>query len=296
MPLFLNGTEVSVKELKDYTLKNQVKLSDKTKIPLCVITSIAVYKEPLIVPVHFLVFQTADEKWWTVQKSRRGITFKTSKNREDVVNFDAYQVKRKAIEVPMEECVSARKTIFDLVNLFNSMNPRFCGHNLLNNNCWIFSKFVFDKFSKIKTFQGLDHYDSIYYWIKRSIQTVIAPFYSWAFYQKWEGFFFYGMSEQTGGTYNSILIAKDGDKLDGIEKEFRKLYQDCDGEFDEQVTTTWLAVYTTPLEGIYRRCPTMIRDTFGRQWTKVDYHAFIALETSDKFFWSIEKQQKGIYT
>ena len=59
---------------------------------------------------------------------------------------------------------------------------------------------------------------------------------------------------------------------------------------------THIAVYKTPLDGIYRSSPSKMREAFGKQWTSVDYHAFVLLKTSEgKVCLSLEKQRDGIY-
>ena len=95
------------------------------------------------------------------------------------------------------------------------------------------------------------------------------------------------------------MIAKDTDQ---IERAFQDLYwklndsdRSSDHKLEEIVSIEWVAVYKTPLEGIYSDSPKIIQDTFGIQWTQVDYHAFVAVNTSDGFYWSIEKQQDGIH-
>lgn len=60
-------------------------------------------------------------------------------------------------------------------------------------------------------------------------------------------------------------------------------------------TVTHVAVYKTPLEGIYRKSNESLREAIGRQWTSVDYHAFVVMTTSSGICLSFEKQQDGIY-
>ena len=60
-------------------------------------------------------------------------------------------------------------------------------------------------------------------------------------------------------------------------------------------TVTHVYVYKCPLEGICRSSAASIRERIGRQWTSVDYHAFVVLETSRGVCLSLEKQQDGIY-
>ena len=58
---------------------------------------------------------------------------------------------------------------------------------------------------------------------------------------------------------------------------------------------TSAAVFKTPLEGIYRKSNETIREAIGRQWTSVDYHAFVIMRTSCGICLSFEKQKDGIY-
>ena len=287
MVLFLNGLEVSVEKLEHLFVKEKLQLDQEPPHP-SVITSISLYREPLLIPLHFLVFQTADEKWWSLQKTRKGIIFKRSNNKEDVVTLDGNNARRNAIEVPMEDCDSAEKTIFDLVNLLRSNNHTFHGYHLLHDNCYMFVTYVFNKFAKVETYGIGRRYEICAQWdkIKWSLKASVAPIINWLTKTEWEGFFFH----DADGMFNSDSTVKD------IENAFTKLYEDHDRshQFDKKFIE-WVAVYKTPLEGIYSKSPKRFRDTFGRQWTQVDYHAFVTLKTSDGYYWSIEKQQDGIH-
>ena len=55
-----------------------------------------------------------------------------------------------------------------------------------------------------------------------------------------------------------------------------------------------VAIYRTPLEVMYSQSPYKIRQMFAKQWTPVDYHAFLVLRTTSGDI-CIEKSQDGIY-
>ena len=56
-----------------------------------------------------------------------------------------------------------------------------------------------------------------------------------------------------------------------------------------------VAIYRTPLEVMYSQSPYKIRQLFAKQWTPVDYHAFLVLRTTSGDDICIEKSQDGIY-
>lgn len=58
---------------------------------------------------------------------------------------------------------------------------------------------------------------------------------------------------------------------------------------------THVAIYRTPLEVMYSQSPYRIRQLFAKQWTPVDYHAFLVLRTTSGDNLCIEKSQDGIY-
>ena len=55
------------------------------------------------------------------------------------------------------------------------------------------------------------------------------------------------------------------------------------------------AVYTTPLDGIYRSSPSSLGDSVQKQHTPFDYHAFVVLKINSEIHVSVEKQIDGIY-
>ena len=79
---------------------------------------------------------------------------------------------------------------------------------------------------------------------------------------------------------------KVAEKLFGSSKHIHDL---------EKASVTHVAVFKTPLEGIYRKSNESLREAIGRQWTSVDYHAFVVMTTSFGICLSFEKQQDGIY-
>lgn len=63
----------------------------------------------------------------------------------------------------------------------------------------------------------------------------------------------------------------------------------------EDTVITHIEIHTTPLTAIYKSSNKSIKQYFARQWTRVDYHAFLILNTNIGTFLSLEKQQDGIY-
>ena len=54
-------------------------------------------------------------------------------------------------------------------------------------------------------------------------------------------------------------------------------------------------VFKTPLEKLYKSSHSRIRGSLAKQWTPVDYHAFLVITTNKGMYISLEKQQDGIY-
>ena len=54
-------------------------------------------------------------------------------------------------------------------------------------------------------------------------------------------------------------------------------------------------VFKTPLEKLYKSSHSRIRRSLSKQWTPVDYHAFLVITTNKGMYISLEKQQDGIY-
>ena len=325
---------------------------------------IAVYKVKWIVPVHFLVFQTADNIWWSLLKCKSSITLKRSHFIDDVVYFDENNVQIKKENVVFETSDQSDKTIRDVIEMLKRDSKLFKGYDVLNNNCWIFAKFFFDKLAAVKTLDPLDTKTKarellerglapFYSWATKTtwkgiffcdyclvaqgpeksyssvhglseliyessvlecevqsevieprswtLSGLLKPFYSWATKTKWKGYYFSALCKNENEASHFIHIAENCCHIENVEKAVKESYSnafenDFNSEFDD-VLIQWVAVYKTPLNNAVSNSKSVkkVRDTFGKQWTKVDYHAFIALKTSDDFYWSLEKQQDGIY-
>lgn len=85
-------------------------------------------------------------------------------------------------------------------------------------------------------------------------------------------------------------------KIDCHDNIAEQIFGGYDESFLEGLFITHVAVYKTPLDGIYRSSHPNIRNVLGKQWTPVDFHAFVLLETNARgLFLSLEKQLDGIY-
>ena len=62
----------------------------------------------------------------------------------------------------------------------------------------------------------------------------------------------------------------------------------------DKMCVTHASVYTTPLDGIYRSSPSTLSGSVQKQWTTIDYHAFVVLKISSGVYVSAEKQVDGI--
>ena len=63
----------------------------------------------------------------------------------------------------------------------------------------------------------------------------------------------------------------------------------------DKMCVTHVSVYTTPLDGIYRSSPSTLSGSVQKQWTTIDYHAFLVLKINSGIYVSVEKQVDGIY-
>ena len=103
------------------------------------------------------------------------------------------------------------------------------------------------------------------------------------------------MRKRSRDKRRALFFFKIDPKINVAEQIFGK-YCSNDEPFVERLFITHVAVYKTPLDGIYRSSGPNIRRVFGKQWTSVDFHAFVVLETNDSgLFLCLEKQHDGIY-
>ena len=362
MAFYLNGKEYdTVEGLTDVLGRPHKDLIEEEESPSpLLIRHIAVYKVKWIVPVHFLVFQTADDKWWSLLKCKSSITLKRSHFKDEVIYFDENNVEIKKENVVFKTSDQSDKTICDVIEMLKRDNKLFKGYDVLNNNCWIFTKFFFDKLAAVKSLDPLDNKTKarelverglapFYSWATKTtwkgvffcdlclgqddlvaqgpersyssdhglseficqgeeiepkswtLSGWLKPFYSWATKTKWKGYYFSSLCKNENEASRFIHIADNCCHIENVEKAIKESYSNVFENYSnsvlDDVLIQWVAVYKTPLDNVVSNSRSIkkVRDTIGKQWTKVDYHAFIALKTSDDFYWSLEKQQDGIY-
>ena len=91
------------------------------------------------------------------------------------------------------------------------------------------------------------------------------------------------------------LVQEDFFRLDHEPDIEKRIFRGLDVQRFGQLCVTHVAIYKTPLDGIYRSSPSKMRDSFRKQWTSVDYHAFVVMKTNCGVCVSLEKQRDGIY-
>ena len=114
------------------------------------ITWIAVYKKPLAewqlsatIAYHaFIVFQTGDDLWWSIEKNDEGVTLQRSKKRAYVVEM--YRRERRAQPVEMitsDVAVCPLEMFADLLYFTDAVGSSY---NLFLSNCKDFASKVFN--------------------------------------------------------------------------------------------------------------------------------------------------------
>ena len=69
----------------------------------------------------------------------------------------------------------------------------------------------------------------------------------------------------------------------------------CNAQNYETATLKRISIYSTPLSAPFKSSKSRICSYLQRQFSPVDYHSFIILETSDGMCWALDKMKDGIY-
>ena len=75
-----------------------------------------------------------------------------------------------------------------------------------------------------------------------------------------------------------------------VEEVIRSNSQDCDTAAVKRIS-----IYSTPLSAPFESSKPGIRSYLQRQFSPVDYHAFIVIETSDGMWWALDKIREGVF-
>ena len=70
------------------------------------------------------------------------------------------------------------------------------------------------------------------------------------------------------------------------------------GNMDQYAITplvTNIAVCSSPLEALYSKSPSIIKEKVQKQYTSIDYHVFLVIKTNIGIFLTLEKWDDGIY-
>ena len=314
----------TVEELKSYLIHpDSIETSLDHDQSSTRIERVAVYKVSHIIPVHFLVLRTVDKKWWSLLKSKDSIILKRCHDKNDVVFYDENHFPIPKYKVNLISSDRSKKTIFDIIRMLEMDIRLFHGYDILNNNCWMFAKFFYDKCAMVKTFDHSNRKSKV----RDLVERALAQPFTWATNVTWKGFVFYDFCNQSPSDIlwsgqeikshlkilgSQSLLTQTTNSLRKTEQCFLYNFEcstpittqinlDSVKEIFEDAPINWVAVYKTPLDNAAwnSKSVNMVRNSLhGKQLTKVDYHAFIALKTccgSDEVYWSFEKQQDGIY-
>ena len=86
-------------------------------------------------------------------------------------------------------------------------------------------------------------------------------------------------------TTQKIQVGSDG----------RRFFHEPEGFGKEGNYINLIAVYSSPLEALFASSTPTIRGFFQRQFSYVDYHAFIVVNTSYGRWWAVDKMSDGVY-
>jgi hypothetical protein len=89
---------------------------------------------------------------------------------------------------------------------------------------------------------------------------------------------------------NDRLVRTEKLTAENVEKIFRAHSHDY-----ETATVTSVAVYSTPLNAPFSSSGVSVRNAMQRQYTTIDYHAFVVAETNEDIWWVLDKQKEGIF-
>ena len=90
-------------------------------------------------------------------------------------------------------------------------------------------------------------------------------------------------------------------KLSSVHNVEEKIFGLEHEKLLKNIVVKRVGVYKTPLTALYKSSHSSIKQYFAKQWTAVDYHAFLVLKTNlnenslNGVFLCLEKQQDGIY-
>ena len=99
------------------------------------------------------------------------------------------------------------------------------------------------------------------------------------------------LSEVSSCQYSSVHF-----KSSSLDNVAEKIFGFGHEKLLENIVVERIGVYKTPLTALYKSSHSTMKQYFAKQWTAVDYHAFLVLKTNlNGVFLSLEKQQDGIY-
>ena len=102
----------------------------------------------------FIVFETDDGRWCSLDKMRDGIYVSWSSECEESVMFN-FGEEFRALPIRLLEADTANANLADVFILVTDIGARKGFYSFMNNNCQDFAKEVFNKYAKLKTWDPL---------------------------------------------------------------------------------------------------------------------------------------------
>ena len=84
-------------------------------------------------------------------------------------------------------------------------------------------------------------------------------------------------------------------KLSSVENIAKKCIGANYEELIKYPIVTHIAICKSPLEALYSKSPSVIKENSPNQYTTVDYHAFVVLKTNIGIYLTLEKSRDSIY-
>lgn len=96
---------------------------------------------------EFVVFETSDSWWWSIEKNPEGLTIQRNRSKDAVVNkyrhvdrFTPITIRKNAVgNMKMEDLI-------DWLYIHDELNTDY---DLLTSNCQHFAKRVFDRYNTV---------------------------------------------------------------------------------------------------------------------------------------------------
>ena len=237
---------------------------------------------------RFLVIKTCDENWWSFDKRSTGIYLQRGETKNAVLKF----LMKKERKTPLR-CIQVynrgakHRSLYDAVEIIIGNKIEVKEYDLLCNNFKHFSIFSKEVVSKSQETSWVPDIGD---------QWVLYAILVKKLYNLWGGSWNPALAYDSSAGSPDAHTRKEytnNEILTLLKEELDKSSCSSTG----QIRIEKVFIYKTPLEALTSCSPRLVKNFLppGRQLTSIDFHAFVMFNTSDGFWWSLEKNQNGIF-